>query len=257
MTKEAKEQIATPPKKCGIIMPISSIDDCSSEHWVRVENIIKSSIEKAGYKGDMVSNHDENRVIHKSIMERLYTDEIAVCDVSCKNANVMFELGIRLTFDKPTVLIKDDKTDYSFDIAGIHHVEYPRDLRYDKIENFKNELANKIKATADGKGDGSFLKSFGTIYKATKMDTETVNEKDYQTNRIMEKLEELSMQNRELRNRFMRNEMRVRDEYEKKDMGSGKSENPFLKAIIQQQQDEKTLRMLREFPNIKPDDKNP
>jgi hypothetical protein len=34
----------------------------------------------------------------------------------------MFELGMRLAFDKPTVIIKDDKTDYMFDTGIIEHV---------------------------------------------------------------------------------------------------------------------------------------
>jgi hypothetical protein len=34
-----------------------------------------------------------------------------LCDVSGKNANVMFELGLRLAFDNPTIIIKDDKTE--------------------------------------------------------------------------------------------------------------------------------------------------
>jgi hypothetical protein len=58
-------------------------------------------------------------------------------DVSCKNPNVMFELGMRLAFDKPTIIIKDDQTSYSFDISPIQNLEYPRDLRFNKIIDFK------------------------------------------------------------------------------------------------------------------------
>jgi hypothetical protein len=54
--------------------------------------------------------------------------------VSGKNPNVMFELGIRLAFDKATIIIKDDKTDYSFDTSVIQHIPYPRDLRHNQIE---------------------------------------------------------------------------------------------------------------------------
>ncbi len=55
---------------------------------------------------------------------------IVVCDISARNANVMFELGMRLAFDKPTVIIKDERTPYSFDISSIEHLDYPSDLRY-------------------------------------------------------------------------------------------------------------------------------
>ena len=59
----------------------------------------------------------------------------------------MFELGMRLAFDKPTIIIIDDKTSYSFDTAIIEHLSYPRDLRYGKINEFKIKLKEKIIAT--------------------------------------------------------------------------------------------------------------
>ena len=82
-----------------------------------------------------------------------------------KNPNVMFELGMRLAFDKPTVIVKDNKTDYSFDTSPIEHLSYPRDLRYRTIEDFKNKLAKKVKSTLEKSAhDPSytpFLKHFG------------------------------------------------------------------------------------------------
>jgi hypothetical protein len=81
----------------------------------------------------------------------------------------MFELGMRLAFDRPVVIVKDDETDYSFDTAPIEHLSYPRDLRYQKIIDFEAELAAKIAATAkapSGADYTSFLKHFGPIQVA-------------------------------------------------------------------------------------------
>jgi hypothetical protein len=71
-------------------------------------------------------NADDIGVIQKRIVQNLYSSDVIVCDVSGKNPNVMFELGMRLAFDKPTLIVKDDKTDYSFDTGIIEHVPYPR-----------------------------------------------------------------------------------------------------------------------------------
>lgn len=68
--------------------------------------------------------------------------------MSCKNPNVMFELGMRLAFDKPTVVVMDDKTDFSFDTAPIEHLIYPRDLSYYRILEFRKKLSDKIAGTA-------------------------------------------------------------------------------------------------------------
>lgn len=119
--------------KCGIIMPISSIDTCPAEHWQDVLRILQEAIADAGYEANLVSDADDSGIIQKRIVQNLYDNDIVVCDVSCKNPNVMFELGMRLAFDKPTIIIIDDKTSYSFDTAIIEHLSYPRDLRYGKI----------------------------------------------------------------------------------------------------------------------------
>lgn len=134
---------------CGLIMPISSIDGCNEEHWIDVKEVLQEAVTKAGFKAELVSDSEEIGIIQKRIIQNLYYNPIVVCDVSGKNPNVMFELGLRLAFDRPTIIIKDDKTDYSFDTSIIEHIEYPRDLRYSKIVGFKEKLSLKIKATYD------------------------------------------------------------------------------------------------------------
>jgi hypothetical protein len=162
---------------CGIVMPISEIDGCTESHWSEVHDILSDSIEEAGFDSNLVSNADEVGLIHKRIIQNLYDNPIMVCDVSGKNPNVMFELGIRLAFDKPTVIVKDDQTTYSFDTGGIEHIEYPRDLRFGQIVEFKKNLSNKIRstheiATADVDYT-TFLKHFGE-FKVAKLDKKEV-----------------------------------------------------------------------------------
>jgi len=159
---------------CGIVMPISSMGDCSESHWSDVLDILNEAIEEAGFEGNLVSNADDVGIIHKRIIQNLYDNPMVVCDVSGKNPNVMFELGLRLAFDKPTVIVKDDKTSYSFDTSAIEHLEYPRDLRFTSIVAFKQKLTEKIVATyARANSDAgytTFLKHFGefTVAKLEK-----------------------------------------------------------------------------------------
>lgn len=158
----------------GLVMPIAPIDDCSAEHWSDVKSIITESvlaIPEYTCKTKLVSESDSIGVIHKRIVQGLYNSDIIICDVSCKNPNVMFELGMRLAFDKPTLIIKDDQTDYSFDTGGIEHLEYPRDLRFNKINDFKGILAKKIKGTyqefLNDTEHSPFLKNFGQFTAKT------------------------------------------------------------------------------------------
>ncbi|MEB8434350.1 hypothetical protein OO007_19080 [Cocleimonas sp. KMM 6892] len=167
---------------CGIIMPISSIDGCSETHWAEVLDVLSDSIDNAGFEANLVSNADDVGLIHKRIIQNLYENPIVVCDVSSKNANVMFELGMRLAFDKPTIIVKDDKTSYSFDTSSIEHIEYPRDLRFSSIVDFKSKLSEKIKATIkkskEDPNHTTFLKHFGE-FKVAKLDKKEVSGEEF------------------------------------------------------------------------------
>ncbi len=168
--------------KCGIVMPISSIDDCTSEHWAEVLGILKDIVESIDFEPNLVSDADDIGIIQKRIIQNLYNNEIVVCDVSAKNPNVMFELGMRLAFDKPTIIIKDDKTDYTFDTSIIEHLTYPRDLRFSRIVEFKDNLKKKIAGTYEkSKSDPSystFLKNFGQ-YKISNLQETEISTNEY------------------------------------------------------------------------------
>ncbi|HEX8395942.1 MAG TPA: hypothetical protein VF644_00730 [Pyrinomonadaceae bacterium] len=163
--KETQSKEENPKPTCGIMMPISEIDGCSAQHWSEVLAILQEAIESASFIGSLVSESDEMGVIHKTIVQNTYHSDIVVCDVSGKNPNVMFELGLRLAFDKPTVLIKDESTDFSFDTSPIRHLPYPRDLNYHKMVEFKKLLKGKLENTySAAKSDpqySPFLKNFG------------------------------------------------------------------------------------------------
>ena len=184
------KSVETKKVVCGIVMPISSIDGCSESHWNDVMEIINESIEEAGFEPNLVSNSDDVGVIQKRIIQNLYDNPIVICDVSGKNPNVMFELGIRLAFDKPTIIIKDDKTSYSFDTSPIEHLEYPRDLRFNKIQEFKIKLTDKISKTLEKANSdpqfSTFLKHFGE-FKVAKIDKKEVSHQEF----ILDKIKSL------------------------------------------------------------------
>lgn len=176
--EEKKEEITA--ITCGLIMPISAIDGYTTEHWKEIKNILTDSIKSIKeytIEVKLVSDADEIGVIQKRIVQNIYDSDIVVCDVSAKNPNVMFELGMRLAFDKPTVIVIDDKTGYSFDTGLIEHVGYPKDLRFQQIVDFKNKLAIKVLATykksIENPEHSTFLKNFGK-FEIAKLEETTV-----------------------------------------------------------------------------------
>jgi len=167
---------------CGIIMPIAAMPNYEKPHWDRVRTILDEAITSAGFTPRLVSESENIGVIHARIVQNLYDDTIVVCDVSGKNANVMFELGLRLAFDKPTIVIKDDVTDYSFDTSPIEHINYRVDLRFDDVHEFKKRLADAIKGSvAKKKNDPAyspFLGHFGK-FEIAGVETKTVSSEQF------------------------------------------------------------------------------
>ncbi|RSC31478.1 RNA helicase [Agrobacterium sp. FDAARGOS_525] len=178
---------------CGIIMPIAAMGKYEKSHWDRVRIILDEAIEEAGFQPRLVSESEDIGVIHARIVQNLYDDPIVVCDVSGKNANVMFELGLRLAFDKPTIVIKDDLTDYSFDTSPIEHINYRADLRFDDVRDFRKRLAAAMKGSVAQKEKDDtyspFLGHFGK-FKLTGLETKTVSSDQF----IIEQLKSLQEQ---------------------------------------------------------------
>lgn len=226
--------------QCGLIMPISSIDGCSSEHWSDIKNIISEAIRNISdleIKVSLVSDADDVGVIQKRIVQNIYDNDIIICDVSAKNPNVMFELGMRLAFDKPTIIIKDDKTGYSFDTNIIEHLEYPRDLRFTKIVAFKKALADKVLATYRAyKSDPeytTFLKHFTTI-KPKKLDEKEGSSQQFLVEMVSETLSDF-------RRNFLRDINRINDRDSVLSLSKRTIYNNNIEAII------RTTLKLKEF----------
>ena len=204
---KSQEKVITKKKKCGIIMPIATNPDYPNDHWKEVLLILSEAISQTEFEPRLVSDDVAIGLIHDRIVNNIYSDDIVVCDVSSKNPNVMFELGMRLAFDKPTIIIKDEKTGYSFDTGVIEHINYPSSLRFNQIVEFKLELIKRINATYEkSKSEPNyspFLKSFGkTIVPASINQTEIPESKF-----IISQLENLSNEMHLMRiNQNIRNE---------------------------------------------------
>jgi len=212
MTNNQVKQL--PEVTVGLIMPISTIDSCTSDHWVEVKDIITSSLQSSScylFKINLVSDAEDVGVIQKRIVQNVYSSDIVVCDVSCKNPNVMFELGMRLAFDKPTIIIKDTQTGYSFDTSVIEHLEYPRDLRFHKIISFKQKLLEKTEKTYEiSRTDtsSSFLSNFATI-KVKSLPEKESSASDL----ILESIESMRSELRDIRNRDLFSNEVINDLY--------------------------------------------
>lgn len=147
-------------KDCFVIMPIADTDGYPKGHFGHVyENIIRPSCEMAGFNPVRADEVKETNLIHLDILKKLIEAPIAICDLSSRNPNVLFELGIRQAFDKPVVLIQEKDTPKIFDITPLRYLEYSQEMKYHEVLAIQQKLKASIEATAAAEGDATNVNS--------------------------------------------------------------------------------------------------
>lgn len=151
--KESQSQLEK-KKTCFVIMPIADMHGYDSGHFTRVYNhLIKPACEAAGFIPVRSDDVNSSHMIVVDILQKIVESDIAICDLSGRNPNVLYELGLRQAFNKKTVLIKDNKTDNIFDVQGFRYSPYDQALRIDNVNNETNKISNALKETFNATND--------------------------------------------------------------------------------------------------------
>ena len=130
-------------------MPISDPETYDVGHFGRVyEHIIKPACKAANLEPIRADEVQVTNYIVIDILKKILEAKIVICDLSSRNPNVLYELGIRQAFNLPVTLIKDFKTPKIFDIQGLRYIEYDENLRIDKISEAVESLSVTLKNTS-------------------------------------------------------------------------------------------------------------
>ncbi|MBX9722119.1 MAG: hypothetical protein K2X81_12035 [Candidatus Obscuribacterales bacterium] len=128
------DSIQEPKPTCFVLMPIADTAGYESGHFGRVyEHLMKPAILAAGFNPVRADDAVKTDYIVVGIIQKIVESEMVVCDFSSRNANVLYELGVRHAFNKPVVLLKDRRTEKIFDIQGLRYTEYDESLRIDAV----------------------------------------------------------------------------------------------------------------------------
>ena len=138
----------TDKKYCFVIMPISDQTDYDKGHFSRVyEHLIKPACENGGFIPVRADEESKTNYIVIDIIKKILESDIVLCDLSSKNPNVLYELGLRQAFNKKSVLIKDNKTSRIFDIQGLRTIDYDENLRIDDVKNKIDIISKTLEDT--------------------------------------------------------------------------------------------------------------
>ncbi|WP_460410067.1 MULTISPECIES: hypothetical protein [unclassified Pseudomonas] len=153
-TDENHENQNNKLKTCFVIMPIADMDGYEPGHFTRVyEHLIKPACLKAGYIADRADMVAASNYIIIDILRKIVESDLVICDLSGRNPNVLYELGVRQAFNLPTVLIKDQITPRIFDIQGLRCADYRHSLRIDEVQKEQETIRNAVIETAEKPND--------------------------------------------------------------------------------------------------------
>jgi CheY-like chemotaxis protein len=136
-------------KQCFVIMPFSQTNEKHTElYWTEFfQNFIKPSLKK--FKYSCVRSDAKPSNIIKEIINQLMDSELVIAVLTDFNANVWYELGIRHSLQRGTIMIIEEGQNLPFDISQygvIHYKEsisgakdFEKKLKHfiENIENYK------------------------------------------------------------------------------------------------------------------------
>jgi len=128
-------------KLCFVLMPFT-------ESWSdRIyKNYIREVIEKMQLQCLRADNLT-GLIVIEDIWTKINQAAVIIADVTNRNPNVMYELGIAHTLGKPVILITQNITSIPFDFRHLRHYEYLDN--YEGCESFKPLLKSLIDSIYD------------------------------------------------------------------------------------------------------------
>ena len=131
---DATPLLASSSNLCFVMMPLRPhMDDL-------YRTLIKPAVEQQGLVALRADEMAATGSITEQIRVAIQQSRLCVADVSGRNANVLYEVGIAHTLGKPTVLLTQDSDDVPFDLRTIRHIQY----RLDALAAARRDLERTI-----------------------------------------------------------------------------------------------------------------
>ena len=132
-------------KKCFAIMPFSKAYSLTKEQWTEVfEHKIKSAVEESGFGYECERYELRRANITKAILQEINSAHLVIADLTGKNPNVLWELGVRHTLSKRTILIAQDKKFLPSDLRDYPIILYKYKQSPAEVDKFKEDIKKEL-----------------------------------------------------------------------------------------------------------------
>lgn len=143
--EQTDKPVAEKEKTCLIVLPTINPPSYESGHFWRVYYyIIKPACLKAGFSPEWKDDASLSNHISINKLKDILSADLAIFDLSARDSDVLYKLGIRQGFGLPTVLIKDLLTGKVFDSRSFQDIEYDETLRVDRVSRTIDEIADAL-----------------------------------------------------------------------------------------------------------------
>ena len=176
-------------------MPIGELTTYPLNHFRHIyEDLFSPAIEEAGFNPKRADDYKSSSLIHVNVVREIIEAPMAICDLSTRNPNVLFELGIRQAFDLPVVLVQEVNTPRIFDISVINTIDYRKELIYREVLEDRMKIRNAIEATKNSNGTVNSLIKLLNIEKANNKSIDELEPNDeirFMLHTIMKNIENM------------------------------------------------------------------
>jgi len=131
------------PKSRGQMKPAFVLMPFGGHYDFYYGAVFKPGLEAAGYTVQRADDMCSPQPIIKDIQEAIVRADVILCDMSGRNPNVFYELGLSHAIGKPVILLSDNILDVPFDLRHIRVIVY--DCRY---PDWAAKLRDAIRAAA-------------------------------------------------------------------------------------------------------------
>jgi tetratricopeptide (TPR) repeat protein len=149
---------------CFVLMPFGKKPDPTGGEPIDFDHIyetaIRRALDDAGLEAIRADEERTGGIIHKAMFERLLLCDYALADLTCANANVFYELGVRHAVRPATTLVIFGKGHVPpFDVSYVRGMPYDlgpgNGFGEDRASALRDALAkrlNELRELAGGRG---------------------------------------------------------------------------------------------------------
>lgn len=123
------DELEARSKNCFVILPFAGTSSCTESQWSSIfEDLIKPAVEESGYKYICKKSESQSGSLIGHVLDNLNRSELVIADITDKNPNVLYELGIRHALQKKkgfaTIIITQNEDQIPTDLKGETYKHY-------------------------------------------------------------------------------------------------------------------------------------